>query len=159
MRTFNILIIGGALSLLAGCRALCPPGEVVVVHDTTTVETQVTYHDTVLVAPPAGATYTLTISDLVPGLKPILKANKNAKLTAQVLPGNRLVMGCYCDTVLIRARLKSTMIKEFRAKYKEVQKPPKEVPYTPGWKNFLAWVGGAWIAFRLILLIVKYFKP
>lgn len=159
MRTSNILIIGGALAMLASCRALCPPGEVVVVHDSTTVETQVTYHDTVLVAPSAGVTYTLTVSDLIPGLKPILKTNKNAKLTTRVLPDSSLVVGCYCDTVLIRAKLKTVLTRELRAKYKEVQKPPKEVKYVPGWIKFLAWAGGAWIAIIIIRLIIKFKKP
>jgi len=51
------------------------------------------------------------------------------------------------------------MIKEFRAKYKEVQKPPKEVPYIPGWVKFLAWVGGAWITFAIIYIVLKFYKP
>lgn len=151
-RSFKVLLVCSTILSLGGCKTLCPPTESIVIHDTTTVEKTVTYHDTVFKISSSMVTYTLDFSDIDQlKFKPVLKSNKNAKLTAQVV-NKSLVMGCYCDSASIKAQLKNILIKVVKSTLKEVTKPPVKVEFTPTWIKILAWIG----AVCLVIILLNY---
>lgn len=150
------------LLVSVACKApLQPPTQVV--HDSIYVEktTTVTLHDTVFKTNPSQVTIMYPCdSGLKPNLKPVEKAFKNAKLKVE-RQGRFLKIDCNCDTLAIKAQLKTIIEKEVTARDKLRSEIIEKQILTPIPKVIiiLAWIGGLSLLLIVIYISYKIFYP
>lgn len=104
--------------------------------------------DTVIVAPGAIAKAEVPLQELKPGMKPISRSERQAKVSVKVNDKGRLQVDCACDTLAIAAKLKEQNTQSVRT---IVETRRTEVPYVPWYIKIAAWLGLA----ALLLLLMR----
>lgn len=154
MNRIRISIVVLVILVLTGCRSRKPATVYQTLYDTITKEKVISYRDTIFNTEKVKITITTPCDSLE---RPQKKKNKNAILTLSKNKQGKLVANCECDTLTLKAKIKSEFLKEFQKSHtKEVE--IKKVEYTPLLTKVLAWIGAIFIGSILITLVVKHSK-
>jgi hypothetical protein len=143
------------LVLITGCRTRNPAAIYHTLYDTITKEKIISYRDTVFKTEKVQVTITTPCDSITE--QPQKKKDKNATLSLSKDKQGKLVADCQCDTIALKAKIKSELQKESQKSHKK-EVEIKEVEYTPLLTKVLAWIGTAFIGCILVTLIVKYIK-
>lgn len=156
----NLIIAFALLTIaLMGCKVkkefVYLPGETVHTTDTVTKTVTVIVRDTVIKKEESKASASVPLKDVKKGFKHDFK-NKDASGSIEEKDGN-LNVTCKCDSLEIRVKLQDKIIETLKKKVTE-KTTPRPVQYIPWYIKILAWVGGIFLAFAIIMVLAKKFK-
>ena len=143
------------LVLITCCRTRKPATIYQTLYDTITKEKIISYRDTIFKTKKVQVTIT-TPCDSITEL-PQKKKDNNATLTLSKDKQGKLIADCECDTLTLKAKIKSEFQKEFQKSHKK-EVEIKEVEYTPLVTKVFACIGATFIGCILIIMIIKYIK-
>jgi len=151
---FVLLLMG------SGCCNQRPITQQHTVSDSTYVERTITVRDTVLIAPAASASLSIDCDSLrmafERGSKPVQISEKQLNLRISDAGNGRIAINCECDTLAIEAKLRDTMVTQYRERTETtVSKIPVKV--IPVYVKAFALFGAACglFLFGLIIITVK----
>lgn len=140
--------------ILTGCGTQ-KPAAFKTVHDTAVVERIVNYRDTVFKTPPAQASASAPCNQL--SETPKISKSGNATVSLSKDKQGNVVADCHCDTLAIKAKIKSELQKETKTTVITETQIQKE-KYTPFLVKVLAWIGGIFTALIATGITVKFIK-
>lgn len=153
--TIGILILMTLIIALSSCCKKVLPVQNKVI-DSIKVETKVIERDTVIVTDTAFVSVAAPVKELKPGMKPITKKSKQAKVTISVNKQGKLIADCECDTTKILAQLKDTYQQSVQTKVITQNQKEKYIPWLV---KVLAYIGGGFVFLTILYYIIKIIKP
>lgn len=157
----SIIFVFSTILLLASCKGSKP----VVVQDQTIVKdsvskvTTIVPRDTIITVPKDSLRISIPLKEITE--KPQEHTSKSGRVKAYVSrEADNITIECIFTELKLKLQILDKQLKIFKEQTKiRTITQEIEIPYTPWYKEALAWVGGIYLALLIGSILLKTIKP